>query len=177
MTLDDVEQVLAIDRLSFSLPWPENSYRFELTQNRTSLVRVAVISPNQETSSEPEASSIPDATSNPGASTSAVIGMAVVWLVADEAHIATLAIHPDYRGRGFSKQLLAAALREAIQRGARLATLEVRAGNHIAQALYRKFGFETVGLRAHYYQDNQEDALLMTVSGIGEEYLHRLEAI
>ena len=143
MQLGDVEQVHQIDQLSFSLPWPENAYRYELTQNVASASWVAEVTR-------------PDGLPR-------VVGMVVVWLILDEVHIATIAVHPEHRGQGISQQLLAVVLRTALQRGARLATLEVRAGNEAAQALYRRFKFEVVGRRPHYYHDNHEDALIMTV--------------
>ena len=142
MQLGDVEQVHHIDQLSFSLPWPESAYRYELTQNVKSASWVAEVLR-------------PDGTTR-------VIGMVVMWLILDEAHIATIAVHPEYRGQGISQQLLTIALRAALQRGALVATLEVRAGNQAAQALYRRYKFEVVGRRPHYYHDNHEDALIMT---------------
>lgn len=142
MQLGDVEQVHHIDQLSFSLPWPESAYRYELTQNEKSASWVAEVLR-------------PDGTTR-------VIGMVVMWLILDEAHIATIAVHPEYRGQGISQQLLTIALRAALQRGALVATLEVRAGNQAAQALYRRYKFEVVGRRPHYYHDNHEDALIMT---------------
>ena len=143
MILSDVERVHEIDRLSFSLPWSERSYRFELTENRNSLVWVA----------EAAASG----------SRPVVVGMIVIWVILDEAHIATLAAHPDYRGQGVGRCLLAYGLLAAYQRGARLAYLEVRRSNQAARILYERFGFEVVGERPRYYKDNNEDALLMTL--------------
>jgi len=150
MQLDDLPQVVEIDRSSFSLPWPTNAYRFELLENPNSLAYVAErIAP----SAEP-----------------IVIGLCVIWLILDEAHVATLATHPDYRRLGIARRLLIQALLDSIQRGSASATLEVRAGNQAAQALYREFGFEVVGGRPKYYQDNHEDALIMTVSPLGTAY-------
>jgi ribosomal-protein-alanine N-acetyltransferase len=159
MRLDDLQEVQAIDRASFSLPWPPSSYRYELEDNQFSFLYVA------EDRRE--------------AGTSRVVGMIVVWMIMDESHIATLAVLPEFRRRGISQRLLKVALMEAIQRGARLATLEVRANNRVAQALYRRFRFVVVGRRARYYQDNQEDALIMTVdlqqrNGQGLTYLEWL---
>jgi len=88
----------------------------------------------------------------------------VVWFIIDEAHIATLAVHPSYRGFGVAKCLLTTALKSALDKGMKLATLEVRANNHAAQALYRHFGFENVGQRRRYYRDNNEDAIIMTLN-------------
>jgi ribosomal-protein-alanine N-acetyltransferase len=157
MKLEDVPRVHEIDMLSFTLPWPEKSYLFELIENPTTLAIVAEITP-------------PD-------SKSFVIGMAVVWIVVDEAHIATIAIHPDYRGRGYGKKLLAETLRMAMRRGASMATLEVRENNSLAQQLYVKFGFRMVGRRPQYYKDNNEDAVLMTMDRLGVQFLDRLNRL
>jgi ribosomal-protein-alanine N-acetyltransferase len=143
MRLDDIDQVILIDRLSFSLPWPASAFRYELVNNPSSLLWVAEV--------------------DLGDATASVVGAVVVWMVLDEAHIATLAVHPDYRRRGISRQLLVTVLSQAIERGAALATLEVRANNLAAQALYKQFKFDIVGRRPRYYQDNFEDALIMTV--------------
>jgi ribosomal-protein-alanine N-acetyltransferase len=146
MTLADVPAVHAIDSLSFSLPWPERSFRFEMTENPTTRGWVAEADGR-------------------------VVAMLILWLIVDEAHVATIATHPDYRRQGIGENLLLTALKAARVEGARRSFLEVRAGNTGAQDLYRKYGFETVGLRPHYYQDNHEDALLMTL-----ESLDNLEA-
>ncbi len=154
MQAEDLEGVHNIDELSFSMPWPLSSYRFELLENPSSMLWVAEAGGQDEKK--------------------AVVGMIVLWMLVDEAHIATFAVHPDYRGRGIGRQLLVQALQEAVQKGARQATLEVRAGNLIAQNLYRKFGFRTVARRAKYYQDNFEDALIMTVEGLNQDKLSGL---
>ena len=80
-----------------------------------------------------------------------------------EAHIATLATHPELRRNGIGRRLLARALQQAAQEGLRSAYLEVRAGNQAAQALYRSFGFVEDGRRPGYYKDNGEDAILMSL--------------
>lgn len=159
MTLSDVPQVHAIDQASFSMPWPERSYHYELTQNANSILWVAEVIP--------EHSDVPRR----------IIGMIVVWLVVDEAHVATLAVHPDFRGQGLSNRLLALGLRSAIVRGAVDSTLEVRASNLKAIKLYEKFGYLEVGQRPRYYRDNNEDAILMTVKGLGPAYLNWLGEI
>jgi ribosomal-protein-alanine N-acetyltransferase len=147
MTLEDLPEVLAIDRLSFPSPWPERSYRYELAENRASTLLVA---DREEDGSR------------------RVVGYLGFWLIADEVHISTLAVHPDERGQGIGRRLLQDGLRVARARGARMATLEVRPSNKVAIELYRDFGFKLVGRRAGYYRDNGEDALLMT--------LHRLRS-
>jgi len=144
MRLEDVDQVALIDHLSFPTPWPRRAYLFELEHNPHARLFVA---------EKPSVTVGADV----------VVGMLVMWLVLDEAHIATLAVHPDHRRQGIGARLLAQALRLAQQEGARSVYLEVRKSNRAAQALYRRFGFRVTGRRPHYYQDTGEDALLMTL--------------
>ena len=146
MRPEDLAQVQVLDQASFSLPWPASAFQYELYHNQLSLLYVA------EARSE--------------AGEARVVGMVVVWLVLDEAHIATLAVQNEYRRQGIARQLLAVSLEEAQRRGAIQATLEVRAGNEAAQELYRKLGFEIVGHRPRYYRDNHEDALIMTAPNL-----------
>lgn len=164
MVSKDLPAVVAIDRASFALPWPANSYRFELYENPTSLLLVA----------EMPTGAVPG-TEGVGDDPAQIVGMVVVWVILDEAHVATIAVHPDYRGRGIAQVLLSSALIEAIRRGAHSATLEVRQNNLPAQKLYRRFRFEIVGRRLRYYHDNHEDALIMTASDLDQGYLLWLE--
>lgn len=141
MTVEDVPAAHELDVSSFSLPWPERSLRFEVTDNLAARCWAAVLD-------------------------DLLVGMLVLWMIVDEAHIATVATHPDHRRQGIASQLLLEALRSAHTEGARSALLEVRAGNQAAQEMYRKFGFEVVGRRERYYKDNYEDAVLMTLPRI-----------
>jgi len=122
MTVEDVSAAHEIDLLSFTLPWPERSFRFEVTDNPAARCWVAEINGR-------------------------LVGMLVLWMIVDEAHIASLATHPEFRRQGIAKQLLVTALDNAYMEGARSALLEVRAGNETARSMYQKFGFEDVGLR------------------------------
>jgi len=146
MTLEDVPTVHEIDMLSFSLPWPERSFRFELTENPVTRGWVAE-------------------------SGGRIAAMLVLWLIVDEAHIATIATHPDFRRQGIGERLMIVALLSARAEGAARAFLEVRAGNAGALALYEKYGFVVAGVRLRYYKDNNEDAILMNL-----EDLNSLEA-
>jgi [ribosomal protein S18]-alanine N-acetyltransferase len=144
MTLADLDQVEAIDQASFPTPWPKQAFQYELTRNQNALCWVAEwVEPNHQP---------------------ILVAATVVWLILDEAHISTLAVHPGYRQRGIAQRLLAKVLLACAQAGAAQAYLEVRANNHPAQSLYRKFGFEPVGMRKGYYQDTGEDAVLMTLA-------------
>ena len=148
MQKDDLEQVGEIDRISFSMPWPKKAFQYELNDNTRSTLWVA------------EANT-------PGRKKQ-VVGVIVSWLIMDEVHIATLAIHPNHRGKGIGQRLILVALQDAVKKGAHQATLEVRANNIMAQELYRGFGFIVVGRRVRYYRDNNEDALIMTASELEE---------
>ncbi|HTX79258.1 MAG TPA: ribosomal protein S18-alanine N-acetyltransferase, partial [Longilinea sp.] len=146
MVLEDVLQVHAIDTASFSLPWPESSFRYELTENKASRCWVA------------------EAVEASGGKQ--IVGMLCQWLIIDEAHIGTIAVHPEFRHQGIGKHLLATALLAAYQEGVRQVYLEVRRSNVNAQKMYRQFGFEVTNVRPRYYTDNGEDALLMTLMRI-----------
>ncbi len=137
MLIGDVDAVQAIELASFSAPWPPNAYLTELQTNRLAHYMVVRVG---ET----------------------VVGYAGLWLMVDEAHITTFAIHPDWRRRHLGERLLVALLDIALERRAAEATLEVRLSNLPARRLYEKFGFRPVGIRPRYYTDNNEDALIMT---------------
>lgn len=90
-----------------------------------------------------------------------VIGFVAFWRVADEMHINNLAVHPDWRGRGYGRWMLARVLDAASSMGVRQATLEVRASNGAALRLYGSAGFRQVGVRRAYYTQPVEDALVL----------------
>ncbi len=142
MALGDIDTVSRIDQSSFSLPWPKSTFRYELEQNEVSRCWVVEL---QE----------------PG-NLGQVVAMAVVWMVVDEAHIATIAVLPAYRRIGIGRMLIKHILYSAIQENMATVTLEVRPSNLAAQALYQGFGFEAVGRRLRYYHDTNEDAIIMT---------------
>lgn len=142
MVVADIPAVLAVDRLSFPTPGTELLYTNELVDN--SLAHYQVLVRHEGMADQ-------------------LVGHAGFWLIADEVHISTIAVHPDERGRGRGEWLLLNLLLEACALDPLLVTLEVRTGNHTAQNLYRKYRFEEVGLRKRYYRDTGEDAILMTV--------------
>ncbi|HEX7555774.1 MAG TPA: ribosomal protein S18-alanine N-acetyltransferase [Leptolinea sp.] len=156
MTLDDLPQVYRIELDSFTLPWPFNSYVFELTESQVSRCFVATVMDSNDRKK--------------------ILGMIVLYLIEDEAHVATFAIHKENRQAGIGWRLLHYSLKEALREGAKYAFLEVRAGNQPAISLYSKFGFKTVSIRKKYYADNNEDALLMNLEEITLEKLNAIEA-
>ena len=137
MRLDDVPMIQAIEQASFTTPWPPDAYRSELLTNRMAHYLVGRV----------------------GDTVAAYGGM---WLMVDEAHITTFAVHPAWRRQGIGERLLIAFLDLALDRHAHEATLEVRLSNLPARRLYEKYGFRPVGLRPRYYTDDNEDALVMT---------------
>ncbi len=141
MNLNDLPQVVEIDQISFPLPWPSHSFRYELTDNAASRCWVAE-------------------------SDGRVIAMLVGWLIVDEIHIATLATHPAFRRRGVGKCLLLHALRAARAEGAVRSFLEVRESNEAARQMYRSFGYVEDGRRKKYYKDTSEDAILMMLNDL-----------
>jgi [ribosomal protein S18]-alanine N-acetyltransferase len=143
MRLEDVPAVHAIELASFPVPWPPHAYRSELESNKLAHYLVA----------------------RAGDTVAAYGGM---WLMVDEAHITTFAVHPLWRRQRIGERLLLAFLDIAIDQGAHEATLEVRLSNLAARKLYEKYGFRPVGLRPRYYTDDHEDALIMTTSALTE---------
>ena len=95
-----------------------------------------------------------------------VVGYAGLMFALDEAHVTTIAVDPPWQRHKIGTRLLAHLARVAVARGARHMTLEVRVSNAGAQAMYRRFGFETEGVRKNYYADSNVDALVMWVHGI-----------
>jgi ribosomal-protein-alanine N-acetyltransferase len=144
MRIEDLPAVQAIEQASFTTPWPPHAYRSELETNR--LARYLVVRAGDE-----------------------VVGYGGLWLMVDEAHITTFAIHPAWRRRRLGERLLLAMLDIAREQHAREATLEVRLSNLAARRLYEKYGFRPVGLRPNYYSDDREDALIMTTEPLSSE--------
>jgi [ribosomal protein S18]-alanine N-acetyltransferase len=137
MRVDQLAEVQAIEKASFTSPWPPHAYRSELETNRLAHYLVVEVQGR-------------------------VIAYGGIWLMVDEAHVTTFAVHPLWRRRHIGDQLLLALLDHAVARHAHEATLEVRLSNLAARKLYEKFGFRPVGLRPRYYSDDGEDALIMT---------------
>ena len=136
MTVEDVDQVTAIEAATFARPWDRASFLHEVTENAVARYLVCCEGDN-------------------------VIGYAGAWIILDESHITNIAVREDKRDRGIGKELTRALLQYLSNLGASCATLEVRVSNERAQAVYRDNGFVKVGKRKKYYEDNGEDAWLM----------------
>src|SRR5207244_11032525 len=96
-------------------------------------------------------------------------------IVMDEMHITTIGVHPEYRRQGIGDQLFSALMEEALSRGVRRASLEVRESNRAAQSLYESYGFVPIARRRQYYTDTGEDARVMWIEnlGVGVQALRR----
>lgn len=134
----DLDSILAIEAASFNNPTTRAWYEAELA--RPEVCKVFVI----RTGAAP------------------VAGFAAFWRVVDEMHINNLAIHPAWRGQGLGTRLLSDVMAAAARMGVRRATLEVRRSNLPAQRLYAAAGFQVVGVRAGYYTQPAEDALVLS---------------
>jgi ribosomal-protein-alanine acetyltransferase len=186
----DIPQASQIEREAFPPPWPTTNFKRELTSNTLTNYLVAY-----EKVPEPmEPITVVEARNNPSPTktrlenlrfglrrlfggrerqetpSQLILGFAGLWFMADEAHLANIAVREVYRHHGIGERLLISTIDLAIARDARYFTLEVRASNKIAQALYRKYGLIEVGTRRSYYIDNKEDAVIMTAEGITSAY-------
>lgn len=133
---EHLDGIMAVEKLSFKIPWSRESFVEEITRNKFAIYISAVLD-------------------------GMVIGYAGMWGVLDEGHITNIAVHPEFRNMGVGSLLLQGLIDRARERDISRMTLEVRRNNETAQRLYRKFGFEVKGIRKGYYADNGEDALIM----------------
>lgn len=175
MSPADIGQVVGVDRDSYPVPWPASAYRRELNNNQHAQYIVLrevtsdSLDPVQEVPKRNWLSLLPwprQAPSEDSASMGRIVGYAGMWIVADEAHITTIAVRSAYRGTGFGELMLASLIGMALDLDVRWVTLEVRISNIVALNLYRKYGFRKAGMRKNYYSDNNEDALIMTTEDI-----------
>lgn len=143
MTIADLDAVVAIEEATFPTPWSKDSFRQELERNVAARYLVA------EKAGE-------------------VIGYGGAWIILDESHITNIAIAESQRGFGYGRMLTEALMQYLANLGAAYATLEVRKSNIRAQNLYKSVGFIELGVRKRYYEDNNEDALLMVCDHMPE---------
>ncbi len=150
MAVADIPVVLELERLTYSQPWSEGIFRDELTLND----RIYIVAERDED----------------------IVGFAGLMLVEEDAHVTTLAVRPEARRGGLGTRLMLQLIVAGLARGARNLTLEVRATNAGAQRLYNRFGMAAVGVRKHYYRD--DDAVIMWATDIDQsDYAERLDEI
>jgi ribosomal-protein-alanine N-acetyltransferase len=135
MRLADLDEVMEVERLSFTYPWSRQIFIEELARE---WARLHVVREGGR-----------------------VVAFSNYWVVHDEVHLLNVAVHPDARNRGHAARLIVEMIAGARRRQSRIITLEVRRSNRGAVKLYRSFGFRAVGLRAHYYAEDGEDAIVM----------------
>ena len=137
----DLDAIVALEAQAFTNPWPRETLAWEL--GNSDVTRIYLLR------------------SDAGA----VVAFCVSWVVFEELHINTLAVAPDERRKGLATLLLQRVLAEALKEGARKATLEVRASNTAALALYERLGFRVTSTRPRYYTNPDEDALILWLEG------------
>jgi ribosomal-protein-alanine N-acetyltransferase len=133
----DLDAVCRLEAATFANPWTREMLEAEL--RRLDIARIYVIRLDG----------------------GEVVGFCFCWFLLDELHVNTIAVEASRRGRGLGRTLMEAVLREAVQAGARRATLEVRRSNEAARRLYRSLGFEERAVRTRYYSEPEEDALVL----------------
>ena len=194
LSADDISQVIDIEREAFSPLWTSTPFKRDI-KNLYASYLVACCAPDEELCVTEDSSPAPEnaypwsrllrilqrlvsrielrADSGPS-----VAGYVSVWYQGEEAHITEIAVREKLRGRGIGELLLIGSLRAAVEYGSKVMTLEVRVSNFIAQRLYEKYGFESVGIRKAYYSDNREDAVIMTTTPIdSEDYRRKFEEL
>ncbi|QOR34688.1 ribosomal protein S18-alanine N-acetyltransferase [Clostridium sp. 'deep sea'] len=146
MLQSDLDNITRIEHLTYTNPWSKNTFITELTHNDHSSYMVLL---KNET----------------------IIAYGGLWQVLDESHITTIAVDPNYQGKGYGNTMLNILFSKAVTNGATSITLEVRESNEKAINLYKKNGFLVGGRRIKYYSDNNEDALVMWKKDINK--LHK----
>jgi len=136
MTLDDLDDVLEVEKHCFTTPWSRFAFVNELRNQELCHYFVAKY----------------------GSRTIAYAGM---WIVLDEAHVTNIGVLPEFRGFGLGELLMTTLIATSKKLGVTRMTLEVRKSNYIAQNLYTKLGFKPCGIRREYYMDDKEDAVIM----------------
>ena len=151
MEWEDLDAISQIERLTFTMPWSMDSFKTELKENE--YARYFCLE-----------------------SEGRVIGYMGLWLIFDEGHITNIAVLPDFQGLGWGGFLLRSVMAEMRMQGMARMTLEVRASNSPALALYRRYGFTVAGVRKKYYADNGEDALIMWAELSEEREVRQVDA-
>lgn len=138
MKEEDLPYILEIERQSFPNPWHETTFKGEIINHPISFPFVIV-------------SSLQDR----------IAGYLVFWRIENEVQVNNIAVHPDFRRMGIAKAVLKQVLYQLEKEGVKFVTLEVRPSNFEARSLYRKLGFEFLGIRKNYYHTPREHAFVM----------------
>lgn len=136
MKESDLDRVMEIENKAFTPPWTREAFLLELTKNLLAKYIVAEVD-------------------------GVVVGYGGIWLIIDEGHITNIAVDEEYRNMGIGSKIMEGLIQLCVDRNIIAMTLEVRKSNESAKALYKKFGFKEYGIRRKYYQDNNEDAIIM----------------
>lgn len=185
---EDITEVVEIEREAFSPIWTSSPFKRDVNNKRACYLVACLNTAEVEELPEPGSSGHPGPPRSwmsrmadrfgfggrpqpPETTPPAIAGYVSVWYQGDEAHITEIAVRESLRGNGIGELLLIGSLRAAREYGSHVMTLEARVSNFIAQRLYEKYSFKSVGIRKGYYSDNREDAVIMTTTPIGtEEY-------
>lgn len=135
MTLGDLDQVLDIEQGSYGIPWSRSMFIEEMSNK---IGRQLVFRLEKD-----------------------IVGYVCYWNVVDECHLLNIAVHPKHRRKRIASAMLRILEAASLGQGLKRILLDVGRRNHAARALYKRFGFHTVGFRKNYYAELEDDALLM----------------
>jgi [ribosomal protein S18]-alanine N-acetyltransferase len=153
---EDIDEIVALDKLCFDNIWSKEGYLREIDSPNSSLLLLWV----QEAQVQP-----------------ITIGIGCLWSIVEEAHITLLGIHPKYQGQGLGMFLFHHLLQDGVKRNLERATLEVKTTNQPAINLYQKFGFKVAGRRNNYYPKTGEDALIFWLNSLNKpDFSHKLDS-
>lgn len=136
MTIEDLDQVMDIEKRAFPTPWSRKSFEAEVRDNLLATYIVAELDGK-------------------------VVGYAGMWTIIGEGHITNIAVDEGYKGRSIGNFLLMGLINQCVSNNIYKMTLEVRKSNDVAINLYKKHGFTEQGIRKNYYAAEKEDALIM----------------
>jgi [ribosomal protein S18]-alanine N-acetyltransferase len=152
MKEEDLPAVRVIEALSFSNPWSDNTFRGEIQNTAVSFPLVVVRRADNQV--DPVGAAVAD---------EEVVAYIIYWQIGDDVQVNNVAVHPDCRGLGLGEAMMRYAMGKVRDAGGAFMTLEVRQSNTPALTLYRKLGFEVMGVRKNYYTKPDEDAYVMAL--------------
>ncbi|GAB4527197.1 MAG: ribosomal protein S18-alanine N-acetyltransferase [Anaerolineae bacterium] len=173
MRAPDIVPVVEIDRVAFSTPWSARSYAYEISESSYSHMVVLEETAQHAAERGWRRELRRWFRNHKDAPPPMIVGYGGLWNIVDEAHISTIATHPEHRGKGYGELLLAAMVQRAINLEARYVVLEVRVSNLTAQNLYHKYDFVIVDTKRNYYRDDNEDAYDMRLDLENPDILQR----